>query len=111
MPSGLIAIQKMTPMTGPGFEAYLASKKIDSDAFRDAEPELWEFWKKEFEQMHPNSFTVQKLNLINPVRRKYQLAIAPVATSAEVTPVKPATAAPVVKPGRPMMKPKLKPDS
>jgi len=63
----------MDETSGPGFEAYLTSKRIDSGAFRDAEPELWEAWKKEFEQMHPNSFTVQKLNLINPVRRKYLL--------------------------------------
>ncbi|HEY5751439.1 MAG TPA: hypothetical protein VIU12_35515 [Chryseolinea sp.] len=55
------------------FEAYLASKKIDSAAFQHAEPVLWGQWQIQFEQMHPNSFTVQKLNLINPIRRKYQL--------------------------------------
>lgn len=55
------------------FEEYLSSKKIDSDAFRNAEPAVWEAWKTELEQMHPNSFTIQKLNLINPVRRKYPL--------------------------------------
>jgi hypothetical protein len=55
------------------FEEYLSSKKIDSDAFRNAEPVVWETWKRELEQMHPNSFTIQKLNLINPVRRKYPL--------------------------------------
>jgi len=57
------------------FEAYLTSKRIDSARFNNAEPELWKSWKSEFEQVHPNSFTVQKLNLINPIRRKYQLAI------------------------------------
>lgn len=95
----------------PGFETYLTSKKIDSPAFRMAEPELWESWKKEFEQMHPNSFTVQKLNLINPIRRKYQLKNVSVPASPETPPVKVAAPAPVVKPGRPMMKPKLKPES
>jgi hypothetical protein len=55
------------------FEEYLSSKKIDSDAFRNAEPVVWETWKTELEQMHPNSFTIQKLNLINPFRRKYPL--------------------------------------
>jgi hypothetical protein len=94
-----------------GFETYLMSKKIDSQAFRKAEPELWESWKKEFEQMHPNSFTVQKLNLINPIRRKYQLKAVPVSVSPETPPVRVAAPAPVVKPGRPIMKPKLKPDS
>jgi len=66
----------------PEFEAYLASKRIDSDAFRNAEPELWESWKRDFDQMHPNSFTVQKLNLINPVRRKYRLTTFPDAVKA-----------------------------
>jgi hypothetical protein len=55
------------------FEAYLISKKIDSGRFLKAEPEVWKTWKSEFDQMHPNSFTAQKLYLINPVRRKYQL--------------------------------------
>ncbi|HEX6892184.1 MAG TPA: hypothetical protein VF141_15865 [Chryseolinea sp.] len=55
------------------FEAYLISKKIDSALFHKAEPDLWASWKVEFEQMHPASFTAQKLYLINPVRRKYLL--------------------------------------
>lgn len=67
----------------PDFEAYLASKRIDSAAFRGAEPDLWQAWKNEFEQMHPNSFTVQKLNLINPVRRKYQIPLNAVITPGE----------------------------
>ncbi len=60
------------------FEDYLISKKIDSRAFHGSEPALWENWKVEFEQMHPNSFTAQKLYLINPIRRKYTLKIEPV---------------------------------
>lgn len=67
----------------PDFEAYLVSKRIDSAAFRSAEPDLWQAWKNEFEQMHPNSFTVQKLNLINPVRRKYQIPHNAVITPGE----------------------------
>jgi hypothetical protein len=59
------------------FEEYLISKKIDGSAFLKAEPVLYASWKVEFEQMHPNSFTVQKLNLINPLRRKYHLNIEP----------------------------------
>jgi hypothetical protein len=55
------------------FSEYLISKKIDENAFAAAEPENFQLWKAEFEQMHPNSFTVQKLNLINPLRRKYLL--------------------------------------
>jgi hypothetical protein len=88
------------------FEAYLISKKIDSAAFQKAEPELWTDWQKEFEMLHPNSFTAQKLYLINPIRRKYQLKEAvvteapkvPVTTSASTAPDKP----------KPVMRPKPK---
>lgn len=57
------------------FEEYLQSKKIDSSAFKAAEGSLWENWRNEFEQLSPASFTAQKLYLINPVRRKYQLKL------------------------------------
>ncbi|HEY3404120.1 MAG TPA: hypothetical protein VGK59_12075 [Ohtaekwangia sp.] len=57
------------------FEEYLISKKIDNARFSEKEQALWRTWKIEFEQMHPNSFTVQKLNLINPIRRKYPLKV------------------------------------
>jgi hypothetical protein len=57
------------------FEEYLQSKKIDSSAFKAAEESVWENWRKEFEQLSPASFTAQKLYLINPVRRKYQLKL------------------------------------
>ena len=55
------------------FEDYLRSKKIDSEAFRKSEPEVWTEWAKEFEHLSAASFTAQKLYLINPVRRKYIL--------------------------------------
>jgi hypothetical protein len=108
------------------FEAYLSSKKIDSAAFKKAEPVLWDSWRKEFEQVHPNSFTAQKLYLINPIRRKYQQAIEalpevlksvekklPVVvptvkttgTPAQSTDTEQTKPKPVV--ARPMMKPKL----
>lgn len=80
------------------FEEYLISKKIDSAKFRLAEPDAWNNWRMAFEQMHPNSFTAQKLYLINPTRRKYPLTIAAPTT----TEAKPATAKPVIK-----MKPKI----
>ena len=59
------------------FEAYLISKKIDSAEFLKAEPDTWKTWKIEFDQMHPASFTAQKLYLINPIRRKYLLKQEP----------------------------------
>lgn len=88
------------------FEAYLTSKKIDSVAFQKAEPALWESWQKEFELVHPNSFTAQKLYLINPIRRKYQLkemvveevTKVPATTPASITSDKP----------KPVMRPKPK---
>ena len=92
---------------GPSFEEYLASKKIDSNKFREAEPEVWTAWKAEFEQMHPNSFTVQKLNLINPVRRKYLLpAAVEVRKVPEAGPSTSSAAASPARPGRPIIKPK-----
>ena len=89
---------------GPSFEEYLTSKKIDSQRFQQAEPDIWRSWKTEFEQMHPNSFTLQKLNLINPVRRKYQLQAKPDEnkSSQPVTPVPPAAP----RPGKPVIKPR-----
>lgn len=96
------------------FEEYLIGKKIDGQAFSAAEPAMFDVWKKEFEQMHVNSFTVQKLNLINPVRRKYPLK-EPVVKAVEKTPDAPAPAAvpassspSPAKPGKPVIKPKPK---
>ena|SRR5687768_511181 len=90
------------------FEEYLISKKIDSNLFKTSEPGVWETWKKEFAEMHPNSFTVQKLNLINPIRRKYQLATIPEEKKPGVVPSNTAPAqAPAVKAGRPLIRPKL----
>lgn len=98
------------------FEAYLVSKKIDSNLFRSQESLLWNAWKTEFEQLHPNSFTAQKLYLINPVRRKYPLKIEKAVPSAVVTENNPEvrqpaeTPPPAVKPAvpRPVFKPKPK---
>jgi hypothetical protein len=87
------------------FEEYLISKKIDSKAFAEAEPQLWNAWKMEFEQMHVNSFTVQKLNLINPIRRKYTLPLQEVSdkpSTASATTAAPAT------PNKPVTRPKPK---
>jgi hypothetical protein len=55
------------------FEEYLSGKKIDSVAFKAAEADRWKEWESEFAQLHPDSFTLQKLYLINPIRRKYPL--------------------------------------
>lgn len=93
------------------FEEYLTSKKIDSGIFQQNEPALWELWKQEFEQMHPNSFTTQKLYLINPLRRKYPGKVLPKETaegsSADKEVPAPKPVSTVAKP-RPLFKPKPK---
>ncbi len=53
------------------FDAYLIQKKIDAGRFREAEPDRYADWKREFEQVHPESFTAQKKFLLNDTRRKY----------------------------------------
>jgi len=55
------------------FETYLRRKKIDSEAFRRAEESVWLSLREVFEQVHPDSFTMQKLFLINKIRRTYHL--------------------------------------
>jgi hypothetical protein len=81
------------------FEEYLISKKIDSAAFKAAEPARWKEWQDLFGQVSEPSFTLQKLNLINPIRRKYQLK--------ESTPPASQSSPAVPKPGRPVIKPKM----
>ncbi len=58
------------------FEEFLKNKKIDSARFKATEPARWQEWQELFIQMHPKSFTAQKLYLINPIRRKYPLPTA-----------------------------------
>lgn len=97
------------------FEEYLISKKIDPALFMEKEKDLWTTWKAEFEQMHPNSFTAQKLYLINPIRRKYQLKeiVPPIVEEpkkVETAPAEPMPPIPkpVVKIAKPVFKPKPK---
>jgi hypothetical protein len=53
------------------FEQYLTQKKIDPVRFREGEPAVFADWKRLFEQMNPDGFTMQKKFLLNPLRRKY----------------------------------------
>jgi hypothetical protein len=78
------------------FEEYLAGKKIDSKMFQEAEPGLWSEWSRLFDVISPESFTAQKLYLINPIRRKYLLK-SPAAT-AHSKPGAPTAGKPVMKP-------------
>jgi hypothetical protein len=90
------------------FEDFLLSKKIDGSAFSKAEPTLFNTWKQEFDQMHPASFTVQKLNLINPIRRKYRLNESVVQAAVKSTGDAGVPPASSVKPGKPIIKPRPK---
>lgn len=53
------------------FETYLKGKKINPRDFELKEPERYMEFKTIFEQVHPDSFTAQKLFLINQIRRRY----------------------------------------
>jgi hypothetical protein len=53
------------------FDEYLNKKKIDATLFKTSEPELYNRFALAFEQMHEDSFTLQKLYFINAIRRKY----------------------------------------
>ena len=55
------------------FKEYLHAKKIDPKGFALGEPDRFREFKLLFEQVHPDSFTAQKLFLINSIRRRYPL--------------------------------------
>jgi len=80
------------------FEDFLKQKKIDSQSFRKVEQATWDEFKNIFEQVHPDSFTAQKLFLINQIRRKYPWS--------DKTAVESSAATGVVKPKIPF-KPKI----
>ena len=110
------------------FEEYLKSKKIDPASFKKAEIDQYEDFDRLFSQMHPESFTAQKLFLINDIRRRFTLkedtsitkapaaarpkpVIKPKPTDGETTSAKPKVpgAKPVMKPKVPGAKPVVKP--
>jgi hypothetical protein len=53
------------------FEEYLKRKKIDPVGFKRNEPQKYNEFQTIFSQVHPESFTAQKLFLINKIRRQY----------------------------------------
>lgn len=53
------------------FKEYLQTKKIDPKGFALGEPEQFREFKLLFDQLHPESFTAQKLFLINKIRRRF----------------------------------------
>jgi hypothetical protein len=107
------------------FIEYLENKRIDALAFEKEDSELFFVWKTEFLQMHPKSFTAQKLYLINNLRRKYLLPDnrvkqysrkakdpikKPLANKSKSTSeIKgtPSSIKPKIIPGNPVIKPKV----
>ncbi len=79
---------------------YLKKKKIDPELFKKAEPAQWDRFEEVFSQVHPDSFTAQKLFLINKIRRAY-----PLKAEEEVE-----EKAPVKKKPRPVMRARPKTD-
>ncbi len=53
------------------FSEYLKTKNINPAAFEQNEPEKYKLWNQAFSEMHPKSFTMQKLFEINKIRRKF----------------------------------------
>lgn len=78
------------------FLAYLKSKKIDPEKFREADQEKFNELNVIFDQMHPESFTTQKLFLINPLRRKYKWAGEEEKVESKLKPMKPRISKPKI---------------
>jgi hypothetical protein len=76
------------------FDEYLKGKKIDPEKYREAETEQYAQFKVLFDQVHPESFTQQKLFLINKIRRAYKLENSEEAVKSA---------------SKPAMRPKIKP--
>ncbi|MDX2195536.1 MAG: hypothetical protein NW207_03875 [Cytophagales bacterium] len=55
------------------FDEYLISKKIDKNKLQNAEPQLYQEFEAMYALVSTQSFTQQKLFLINAIRRKYKL--------------------------------------
>lgn len=76
------------------FEEYCQQKKINASAFKKADPEQFSNLKSLFEQIHPESFTAQKLFLINNIRRTYPVGQSD--TGDEASAAKPKKAKPKI---------------
>lgn len=55
------------------FEEFLIAKKIDPIRFKKGDQSTFEEWNKDYNLMHPDSFTQRKLFKINAIRREFQL--------------------------------------
>lgn len=81
------------------FDEYLKGKKIDPAKFKANSPERFKEWETIFSQVHPESFTQQKLFLINKIRRDNSFdgsivekkGVALKAARPKIKPLKPKT--------------------
>ncbi|MEO9483466.1 MAG: hypothetical protein ABJG47_08485 [Ekhidna sp.] len=80
------------------FDEYLTGKKIDPEKYKKAEPTQYAEFRQLFDQLHPDSFTQQKLFLINKIRRAHKLE--------GVTEVKTTTPSKAMRPKIKPLKPK-----
>lgn len=76
------------------FNDYLVKKKIDPQAFAKGEPDRYEEFKKLFDQVHPDSFTAQKLFLINNTRRAFPMKEAVIEKEVKKPMMRPKIARP-----------------
>lgn len=53
------------------FKEYCRSKSIDPDLFKHSESFRFSKFEEEYNQMSPESFTAQKLFLLNEIRRRF----------------------------------------
>ena len=60
-------------MEAVNWQEYLALKKIDAHAFQKGASDQYARFEQQFMQMHPESFTAQKLYLINDIRRAFPI--------------------------------------
>jgi len=82
------------------FEQYCFSKKIDAERFKSEDKKHFLYLENYFLQVHPDSFTAQKLFLINDLRRKYLLTDVsekPIETNEPKGVLKPLIAKPSIK--------------
>jgi hypothetical protein len=70
------------------FPSYLQSKKISTTSFQKGHPSLFEEWEGLFAQLSIESFTAQKLYLINNIRRMYPQEVLPLESTITAQPIK-----------------------
>ncbi|BDD07687.1 hypothetical protein FUAX_01190 [Fulvitalea axinellae] len=71
------------------FAEFLRSKKIDPDAFRRNEENLYLSYEREYKVCSPESFVARKLYNINPLRRKYLFVEAEGKEETKAKPARP----------------------